>query len=312
MQYMSNDIPVKINPVVGVDIGGSHITAALVDSTTGSLLRDSLVRLPVNPHADALTILHTWRTVIQQAAGELKGAPLEVGIAMPGPFDYENGISYIKGFNKYESLYGMNVKEWLAKSLNIQPASIRLKNDAAAFLLGEAAFGAAKGYHNAAGLTLGTGLGSARLQGQEAEVCEVNVSPLHEGRAEDYISIRWFLHRYQSLTGHTAPHVQYIADRIKNDTAAAQVFSEFAANLATVLQQFIAAQQPDIIVLGGGIANAFDQFFPAVQQQLNTRIPVRRSMLGEAAAMAGAACGLLPPVPENTIPQTQQNQPTHL
>ncbi len=307
-----NNIPMKTNPVVGVDIGGSHITAALVDTTTGSLLHDSLVRRSVDPHADAGTILHTWHTTIQQAARSFKTTPYEVGIAMPGPFDYEKGISHIKGFNKYESLYGMNVKEWLAKALNISPAYIRLKNDAVAFLLGEAAFGAAKGYHKPAGLTLGTGLGSARLHGQEAEICDVNISPLHEGRAEDYISIRWFLHRYQSLTSNKAPNVQYIAERIARETAAAQIFSEFAANLAIVLERFIEAEQPDIVVLGGGIANAFDHFFPAVQQQLHARIPIRRATLGEAAAMAGAASTLHHTEQQNTLPLTQQNQPTHL
>lgn len=291
---MENNISMKAVPVVGVDIGGSHITAGLVDMTSGTVHKDSLIRKAVDPHADAPTILDTWSTVIAQAARLGGVSSYEVGIAMPGPFDYEQGISYIKGFHKYESLYGLNVKEALAERLDIPAAGIRLKNDAAAFLQGEVAFGAAKGYAQAVGLTLGTGLGSARLAGNHTIPCAVNVSPLHQGRAEDYISIRWFLRRYQELTGGLAPHVQYIADRAGKEQAAAQVFSEFAVNLATVLQRFIGEEQPGVVVLGGGIANAFHLFDPLLQQQLGTAIPIRRSDLGEAAALAGAACGCLP------------------
>ncbi|HRP57404.1 hypothetical protein, partial [Agriterribacter sp.] len=65
-----------------------------------------------------------------------------MGIAMPGPFDYEKGISYITGLHKYEYLYGLNVKELLAAELNIPLGNIRMMNDAAAYLAGELKAGA--------------------------------------------------------------------------------------------------------------------------------------------------------------------------
>ncbi len=56
---------------------------------------------------------------------------------MPGPFDYEKGISFIKDQNKYESLYGLNVKEMMAERLGVSTDHIRLMNDAGCFLQGE-------------------------------------------------------------------------------------------------------------------------------------------------------------------------------
>lgn len=282
----------KITYVAGVDIGGSHITAGLVNITTRTLVNDSLVRNPVNPHAGAEEIIAAWGHTIRQAAAAFGATPYRVGIAMPGPFDYPNGISLIKGFNKYESLYGLNVKALLAQFLGIGATDIKLKNDAAAFLQGEVFGGAARGYSKAVGITLGTGLGSARtLNGDIAEGA-LNVSPLHNGIAEDYISIRWFLKRYHELTGQYAASVRALAERVGQDKQAAQVFQEFSANLATVLQRFIEEEQPEIVVVGGGIANAFDLFYPELRRLLaatTDHTVIKRSVLGEAAAMIGAA-----------------------
>jgi glucokinase len=282
----------KTDFVIGVDIGGSHITAGLVNITQRTVLKDSIIRHYVDPHASAAAIIDDWTKAIQQVAAFFEGQAFRIGIAMPGPFDYVNGISLIRGFNKYESLYGLNVKEMLAQKLSIPVTGISLKNDAAAFLQGEIFCGAATGYAKAIGITLGTGLGSARKVDNDTEACAVNVSPLHEGRAEDYISIRWFLSRYAELSGQTPPHVKYIANKVKEDPYAAQVFNEFVVNLAFVLQRFIEEEQPNVLVLGGGIANAFDIFYPALEQQLKSRIgntAIRQSLLGESAAMAGAA-----------------------
>jgi glucokinase len=282
----------KTNRVVGVDIGGSHVAAALVDIGSKALVENTLVHQTVNPHAAAENIIGVWSNTIQQAAAALDGQPYHVGIAMPGPFDYNKGISLIRGFHKYESLYGLNVKDKLEQQLGIPAASIRLKNDAAAFLQGEVFGGAARGYHKVIGLTLGTGLGSAHKIGNDTEECAVNVSPLHNGQAEDYISIRWFLHRYKELTGQAAPNVKFIAGRVGKELRADTIFSEFSANLAIILKRFIAEEQPDVVVLGGGIANAFDVFYPALRKHLGTAdtVPIVRSLLGEAAAMIGAAC----------------------
>ena len=182
------------NIVLGADIGGSHITAALIDLNTGGLLRETIKRQPVNSHGSPDEILNSWANSIADSFMNYSG-PKRIGIAMPGPFDYQKGISYIKGFHKYDSLYKLNVKEALAERLNIESNAILLKNDAACFLQGEIFAGAAKGYRKSIGFTLGTGFGSAIGIDAVAQDAEYWSRPFLEGVAEDYFSTKWFLKR---------------------------------------------------------------------------------------------------------------------
>ena len=91
---------------VGADIGGSHICSAVVDLTTGEICGEPLSG-KVDCDAGAGEILGAWADNIRQsiAASGLK-AVRRVGFAFPGPFDYEHGVSLIRGVNKFERIYG--------------------------------------------------------------------------------------------------------------------------------------------------------------------------------------------------------------
>src|SRR5690606_10910560 len=112
-------------------------------------------------HGSTEEIITVWSRTIRKACTAAGHAAVNVGIGMPGPMDYETGTCFIKGQDKYESLYKHNIKTLLADALKISSDGIRIINDAACFLQGEAFGGAAKGYSSAVGLTLGTGLGSS-------------------------------------------------------------------------------------------------------------------------------------------------------
>src|SRR6187551_2712087 len=128
---MTNDI------VVGIDIGGSHITAALVDLKAHAIVPGSLTRSSVDARGNAEQVIKEWTTAIVGRRTNKNGTSKKIGIAMPGPFDYEKGISLISGLDKYESLYNLNVKELLAAELGIASADIFMMNDASCFLKGE-------------------------------------------------------------------------------------------------------------------------------------------------------------------------------
>src|SRR5664279_918666 len=97
---------------IGVDIGGSHISAALVNAADGSIIEDTLCNQKIEAKGNcAGRILEQWIQTIQQTASKQNGAELKgVGIAIPGPFDYNKGISLLRGVDKYETLYGVNIK----------------------------------------------------------------------------------------------------------------------------------------------------------------------------------------------------------
>lgn len=283
---MSNSI------VMGVDIGGSHITAALVDLDARQVLQHTWTRKSVDSHEDASQIISSWQEAIKQAFSALQFKITKIGIGMPGPFDYENGICFIKEQKKYKSLYGLNIKELLAEALGLQPDKIRLMNDAACFLQGEAFGGAGKGFSKIIGLTLGTGLGSSVYAGNTAIDANLWNLPFKDSIAEDYLSTRWFIKRYEELSGKQIDNVKALAERTHSDNDALIVFSEFGNNLGAFLNQFIEIEKPEAIVLGGNISNAFSLFEPALRNSISASfqyIPIFPATLGEEAALIGAS-----------------------
>jgi|GEM_PF-121491 len=276
-------------PYIGVDIGGSHITAAYIEPSTQKVITESLKRERVPAKDAAPVIFDAW---VQALAPLVEGLPadkVKIGIAMPGPFDYENGIAMFKGVKKYDSLYGLDVGKVLSETLNIERGSIIFINDAVAFLLGEMAAGAAAGVSRVIGITLGTGLGSA--SNGSGTVIDVNRAalPFLEQHAEEYLSTRWFLGRYHELTGMDVKNVEELIHNAEPNLKN-QIFEEFATNLASFLNDFIADENPEVLVIGGNIARAWDHFIPQVEQKIiNKNVRIRQTEMWEDAALVGAA-----------------------
>ncbi len=275
---------------IGVDIGGSHITAAIVALNTGTVVDSTIARAKVNPHASADEILGVWANAIKQASNGANA--YQLGIAMPGPFDYQTGICLMKNVNKYDALYGINIKEALAERLNVEPQSIIFRNDSEAFLVGEMRFGAGKGFQKGIGITLGTGLGTSIFDNGIAQDMGLGITyQMLEGVAEDYISTRWFVNTYQQKTQRSIEGVKQLVQVYTEDETARQIFGDFAENLGFFICEFIKQFTPEVIVVGGNIAQASEKFFPYIQQQLSQyphQIQLVRATLNEQAALMGA------------------------
>jgi len=209
---------------------------------------------------------------------------------MPGPFDYEEGISLIKDQDKFQSLYNQNVRNLLAHELDIEPASVKFMNDASCFLQGEVFGGAARDYNPVLGLTLGTGLGSAVCRNGIAEDADLWKSPFREGIAEDYLSTRWFVARYQQLSGQTVTGVKELME--EDSPFVQQVFVEFGANLGEFLVPQIKSNKAEAVVLGGNIANALPFFLPSLEKVIKDHyldVVLKKALLHEDASLIGAA-----------------------
>ncbi len=275
--------------VLSADIGGTHITTALIDEQQRSILPGSQHRGLVNAQAGAEEIIHAWSGIMRQSLQAAPGAH-RVGIALPGPFDYDAGISLIKGLHKYEALYGLNVKELLAVALSMDVCHIRMANDAHCFLQGEIYNGAVKGEKDITGFTLGTGFGSAvAVNGIARDAAYFN-TPFLESRAEEYFCTRWILRRYQELSGQFNPSVKAIAATAPADKAAVAVFHEFGANLGLFISTLNPV--PTHILLGGNIARTYALFAGGLQECLQAKgltVKFSLSILGEDAPLYGAA-----------------------
>jgi glucokinase len=283
---MSNNI------VLGVDIGGSHITASLVDISERKLVPNSILRMEVNSGADRDTIISEWSNVINRSFGNILRSNWRIGIAMPGPVDYETGVCYIKGQHKYESLYNCNLKELLSASLHIQPDDILMINDAAGFLAGEMFIGAGKNHSKVLGLTLGTGLGSAISDNGNITDADLWHSPFLDGKAEDYISAPWLLAAAAKLKKGNYANVKDLARKARDNQELMDIFIQFGDHLGRFLAHYIDQQQPDLVILGGNVARAHHLFGKAMSDHLRMKgvdIPVEVAQIGETAALVGAA-----------------------
>ncbi len=278
--------------VIGIDIGGSHITAGIVDLKTHKLVSNSLIRTHVNSKGSAEEILDIWVKVIEQLFSTFPLIQQKIGIAMPGPFDYEGGTCLIKGVDKFESLFNLNIKKLLAEKLHIEDSDILMMNDACCFLKGEVFGGAAVNCDNVIGITLGTGLGSARFHGGQTFEGDLYSSPFKDGVAEDYLSGRWFLKRYKQITGRTANSVKELSEKAAVELQIKKLFTDFGQNLREVLFKYAKEHDCNTIVIGGNITNAWDLFFPETKNilaMLPKKVEIKKALLGEEAALTGAA-----------------------
>lgn len=291
------------NIILGIDIGGSHISSALIKcGMDAAIIEGSFIRKKINSISRSREmILSQWVNTIGTSLGKLNGNVLHgIGIAMPGPFDYKSGISLIKGVNKYNSLYGINIKEVLKNQLDADyDLPIIFENDASCFGLGECLSGQARGFRKVIAITLGTGLGASFIEGNKVlhnregvpkGGCLYNV-PFKGGIAEDYISSRWVMETYKSLTGEslTVKEISVISE-VNNEVK--NIFLRLSENIAELLTPWIKSFQADCLVIGGGIAqssNVFLSLKKSLQDKSGISIPIRISDKMELSAIAGAA-----------------------
>jgi glucokinase len=278
--------------VIGTDIGGTHITAALVNLNTKKIVEESRSRLKVNAHGNTEEIIATWAKAIRVALAYCPAGEVRMGMGIPGPFDYENGISLITNQDKYEALYGLSVKKLLAEELKMDTYNICMMNDAGSFLQGEVFGGSVQDFEDCIGITLGTGLGTARYHNGLAEDADLWKMPFKESIAEDYISSRWFVKRYLEVSGNKIENVKALVELYNSDSYVPAIFEEFGRNLADFLTEFILIDNPQVIVMGGNISNASNLFLPTVVSALKAKsinIPIKNAILGEDGAILGAA-----------------------
>lgn len=276
-------------PVLGLDLGGTHVSAGRVDLEHARV--DESVRIALPPAAGRTVLLER----IVGAARDVDGDVGAVGFAAPGPFDYANGVAWIG--HKLEALYGVDLRSPLAGALGVRADAVFFVNDADAFALGEWWAGAAKGHRRVVGATLGTGLGSSFLADGQVVESGPSVPPAGEihrlsyrGRpVEESVSRDALIERY----GQDDVDVAEIAIRGRNgDEQAAAAFHGVAVALGEAFAPWLRAFDATCLVVGGSIAAAWDLLYPGLRAALESVAgleTIARAVHLDHAALLGAA-----------------------
>ena len=275
--------------LIGSDIGGSHISVAQVSWNGNKAHISAFHESDVDTSISAAEIISNWAELIRKSAGDQ--TDFELGIAMPGPYDYPNGISLIKEQGKMKSLDGLSVKNLLADSLKINPQHISFTNDAEAFLLGECLAGAGRGFTKSMGLTLGTGLGSALQTDGEVNDAKLWTAPFRDGIAEDYLGTAWIKQIAVEKLGNNIKGMKELLSGGFDDLIVADILSQFGLALGEFLAQYAVPHQCEGVVLGGKMSKSAYRYLPCTEtflESLGHPLEIRISELGEQAAMIGA------------------------
>jgi len=279
---------------LSLDIGGSHVSSALISLESKEILKESLKRQHTEADASAKTFIDTWAKTAQESLEAVTYARVsQVGIAMPAPFDYKKGVSKLE--HKFSSLFNQNVHDLLKEAWQGQlDCPIRYAHDADLFALGEWWAGAAQGSSRVMAVTLGTGLGAGFIQDGQILTDDLSIPPAGElwnvvykdGIAEDYVSGSALVKHFaalsaQQLSGKAIAELAYQGDKQAKDC-----FEFMGENLAAILQPYVDSFAPDCVVIGGNIARAVGLFSKSLEK---LGVPVKQSHYFEKAGLLGAA-----------------------
>lgn len=296
-----------MNLSVGIDLGGTNIKAALVDTQSAKTLatlskptRDG--EFEDNTPRFSLTV----REIVHEFESQV-GQKLAVGLSAPGLAN-PNGqcIDWMPG-----RMHGLEKLDW---SLFLE-RDCRVLNDAHAALLGEVWAGAAKNTQDAFMLTLGTGVGGAiwsggRLMkgkiGRAGHLGHLSVdsnAPRDDfntpGSLEDAIGNQTIAQRGESRYATTLALLDAYA---AGDEHAKRVWLTSVRHLAAGIASLINVLDPEVVIIGGGIATgAKDRLFEPLQQMLDgfewrpggNQVRLVPATLGDSAGCLGSVFNLL-------------------
>jgi glucokinase len=291
--------------IPALEVGGTHVAAAVVDLSVGLVLEPTRSRRPLGSDGPATDIMGTLLDVAAPVAAAAGRNPT-LGVAMPGPFEYALGIGRFEGVAKFESLAGLDVGAALRAGLDGLVARIAFLNDADAFVLGEWAWGAAAGHRRVVGITLGTGIGSGFLDDGRVVVDDPRIPPdgsVHllsiDGLPlEEAVSRRALLRRARLAIEELPADADVLDVAIlarAGDRRARRVFQDAFAALGSALAPWLTRFEASVLVVGGSMAGSWDLVRPPLVGALQRAEPalaglaVRRAAHREDSALIGAA-----------------------
>lgn len=282
---------------IGVDLGGTNIKIVVI-SSEGDVLEFLT--------CDTADAEGSWAETIKYQLESIRNkrgiSPCHIGLAAPGLAARDGrSIAYMQG--RLRGLQGFVWQDFLE-------VPVLVLNDAHAALLGEVWQGAAKGFRNVILLTLGTGVGGAVLvegrliKGEIGRAGHLGHVSVYSDGTPDIVntpgSLEQMIGNYnlaERSGGEFTSTRKLVEAHLAGDTAATAIWLRSIFHLAAAVASFINAFDPQIVIVGGGIAQAGAALFEPLRQELERfewrpmghQVQVLPAALGEKAGAIGAA-----------------------
>ena len=298
---------------VGLDLGGTWLKYG-VAGADGKLIHKG--KKPSHGQDSREVIFGVMEEAIAElrAKTENVGVLRAIGVGSPGIVDYEQG-KLVGGAPNLPHWEGADIRGELSKRTGLE---VYADNDANVMALAETRLGAGRGARNALFLTLGTGIGGGILidgelyRGSWFAGAELGHVPIKfDGRKcncgnfgciEQYASAPGMVQTYSELcakAGRTCPEdvtTEHIFAVAGEDAEAAETIRLTAYYLGVALSGFTNVFNPEVIVIGGGVAEAGDAFIRMVEEETKrlamresgSRLRVVRAQMGNDAGTVGA------------------------
>ena len=305
---------------VGIDIGGTNVKIALVDDKGHIAYSNSV---PTRAEMGYEYTITNIKNVIYTSLKETDVPKDEVGgigIGGPGQIDSEKGI--VRCFPNIPGWINVPLAEILENEFKI-PA--RVDNDVRVATLGEYHYGAGKGCNNLICITVGTGIGSGMiingqlvrgasmsagelghiiLQSHGGPICGCGntgcLEAFASGPAVVQMAYEYIMGgkstKFKELAVNSPITPQIVYEAAQLGDAVSKTIFEIVGNwIGIALANVVNLINPEIIIIGGGVAQAGDILLDPVRETINKRalkiaadaVKVVPAQLGESAGVVG-------------------------
>lgn len=287
---------------IGIDLGGTNIRVGKVNEI-GEILQIEEAETPTADGREA--IVEKMIAMVKKINNyqECEG----IGMGVPGPVDAVKQImtlsSNLPNFDYYP------FTKIMEKELGLE---VTIDNDANMAGLGEAVFGAGKGYPIVYYVTVSTGIGGALIINEKAhsgkngyagEIANIIIDPsrerynhLNAGAIENEASGTALVRKANSFFNTNETSAKFLFEKAKNNDAdAIKIVNQAAKDLAIALSTIAHVCDPHIFVLGGGVMKSKDYFLPLVKEYYHSfvhpgmrDIPIVTTQLAQAGLLGAA------------------------